>query len=78
MFELKQLSKDAIATVLAKAERYRLLNEPWLCSVPRPSIVLVEIGGGAGILPREHEGFRPWGEEDVIGTGVAGLVEWTV
>ena len=28
MFELKQLSKDAIPAALAKAERY-LLNEPW-------------------------------------------------
>jgi hypothetical protein len=27
MFELKPLSKDAIANALAKAERYRLLNE---------------------------------------------------
>ena len=27
MFELKPLSKDAIAGALAKAERYRLLNE---------------------------------------------------
>lgn len=28
MFELKLLSKDGIAGALAKAERYRLLNEP--------------------------------------------------
>src|SRR5919205_3139989 len=28
MFELKPLSKDAIEAALAKAERYRLLNEP--------------------------------------------------
>src|SRR3990170_5405592 len=28
MFELKPLSKDAVASALAKAERYRLLNEP--------------------------------------------------
>ena len=28
MFELKPLSKDAIPAALAKAERYRLLNEP--------------------------------------------------
>jgi hypothetical protein len=28
MFELKTLSKDAIPAALAKAERYRLLNEP--------------------------------------------------
>jgi hypothetical protein len=29
MFELKHLSKEAIPSALAKAERYRLLNEPW-------------------------------------------------
>ena len=28
MFDLKPLSKDAIESALAKAERYRLLNEP--------------------------------------------------
>ena len=28
MFELKPLSKDAVDAALAKAERYRLLNEP--------------------------------------------------
>jgi tetratricopeptide (TPR) repeat protein len=29
MFELKSLSRDGIEGALAKAERYRLLNEPW-------------------------------------------------
>lgn len=29
MFELKKLSRDGIEAALAKAERYRLLNEPW-------------------------------------------------
>ena len=29
MFALKPLSRDAIPGALAKAERYRLLNEPW-------------------------------------------------
>ena len=29
MFELKLLSHDGIAGALAKAERYRLLNQPW-------------------------------------------------
>ncbi len=28
MFDLKKLSKDGVAAALAKAERYRLLNEP--------------------------------------------------
>ena len=29
MFELKALSKEGVAAALEKAERYRLLNEPW-------------------------------------------------
>ena len=29
MFDLKPLSKDAVESALAKAERYRLLNEPF-------------------------------------------------
>jgi len=29
MFELKPISQDAISKALEKAERYRLLNEPW-------------------------------------------------
>ena len=29
MFQLKSLSKEGIAAALEKAERYRLLNEPW-------------------------------------------------
>jgi hypothetical protein len=29
MFELKRLSKDGLGRALEKAERYRLLNEPW-------------------------------------------------
>jgi hypothetical protein len=29
MFELKRLSPEAIDPALSKAERYRLLNEPW-------------------------------------------------
>lgn len=29
MFELKPLSREAIPRALEKAERYRLLNEPW-------------------------------------------------
>ena len=30
MFQLKPISKDSIPVALEKAERYRLLNEPWL------------------------------------------------
>lgn len=29
MFELKALSKESVPAALEKAERYRLLNEPW-------------------------------------------------
>jgi hypothetical protein len=29
MFDLKRLSRDGVAAALKKAERYRLLNEPW-------------------------------------------------
>ncbi len=29
MFELKPISRDGIPEALSKAERYRLLNEPW-------------------------------------------------
>ena len=29
MFELKPISADAVPEALSKAERYRLLNEPW-------------------------------------------------
>jgi hypothetical protein len=29
MFELKPISPEAVPVALAKAERYRLLNEPW-------------------------------------------------
>lgn len=29
MYELKPISRDAIPEALSKAERYRLLNEPW-------------------------------------------------
>ena len=30
MFQLKSISKESISVALEKAERYRLLNEPWL------------------------------------------------
>src|SRR3954462_1479516 len=30
MFQLKQISKESIPEALEKAERYRLINEPWL------------------------------------------------
>ena len=30
MFQIKKISKDSIPEALEKAERYRLLNQPWL------------------------------------------------
>src|ERR1044072_183456 len=30
MFQLKSISKESIPLALEKAERYRLLNEPWI------------------------------------------------
>jgi hypothetical protein len=30
MFELKPISRDSVPAALEKAEKYRLLNEPWL------------------------------------------------
>lgn len=30
MFQLKPISRDSVPAALEKAERYRLLNEPWL------------------------------------------------
>jgi hypothetical protein len=42
MFELKPLSIDAIPGALAKAERYRLLNEPWQAESICRDILLVD------------------------------------
>lgn len=42
MYELKPLSRDAIPAALAKAERYRLLNEPWQAESICRDILAVE------------------------------------
>lgn len=42
MYELKPLSADAVPGALAKAERYRLLNEPWQAESICRDILLVE------------------------------------
>ena len=44
MFELKQLSPEAIPAALAKAERYRLLNEPWQAESICQDVLRIEPG----------------------------------
>jgi hypothetical protein len=47
MFDLKPLSKNAIPAALAKAERYRLLNEPMQAASICEDILRVEPGNAA-------------------------------
>ena len=47
MLELKPLSKNAIPAALAKAERYRLLNEPMQAASICEDILRVEPGNAA-------------------------------
>jgi hypothetical protein len=44
MFALKPLSREAIPGALAKAERYRLLNEPWQAESICRDILAIEPG----------------------------------
>src|SRR5437879_3396438 len=44
MFALKPLSREAIPGALAKAERYRLLNEPWQAESICRDILAIERG----------------------------------
>jgi hypothetical protein len=44
MFELKQLSREAIPSALSKAERYRLLNEPWQAESICQDVLRIEPG----------------------------------
>ena len=51
MFELKALSKEGVAPALEKAERYRLLNEPWEAGSICRDILQVDPGNkGAQIV----------------------------
>ena len=43
-FDLKPISKDAVGDALQKAERYRLLNEPWGAQSICEDILAVEPG----------------------------------
>ena len=42
MFELKRLSPAGVEAALAKVERYRLLNEPWLAESICRDVLAVE------------------------------------
>jgi len=50
MYELKPLSRDAIPGALAKAERYRLLNEPWQAESICRDILAVEPENQAALV----------------------------
>jgi hypothetical protein len=50
MYELKLLSKDAIPGALSKAERYRLLNEPWQAESICRDILAVAPGDQAALV----------------------------
>ena len=50
MFELKPLSKSAVPAALAKAERYRLLNEPMQAASICEDVLRVEPDNDDAIL----------------------------
>jgi len=50
MFTLKRLSKDGIEGALAKAERYRLLNEPWQAESICRDVLEVEPGNQRAVI----------------------------
>lgn len=50
MYELKPLSRDAFPGALAKAERYRLLNEPWQAESICRDILLVDPDNQAALV----------------------------
>jgi hypothetical protein len=50
MFELKQLSSEAIPAALAKAERYRFLNEPWQAQSICQDVLRIEPGNRTALV----------------------------
>ncbi len=50
MFQLKPISKDGIPEALQKAERYRLLNEPFLAESICEDILEIEPGNNQAII----------------------------
>ena len=68
MFELKPLSPEAVTGALAKAERYRLLNEPAEAESICRDILAIEAGNQPALkiltlaltdqIPKEREAFQ--------------------
>jgi hypothetical protein len=52
MFQLKPISKEAIPLALQKAERYRLLNQPYLAESICQDILEIEPGNRKALLTR--------------------------
>jgi hypothetical protein len=50
MFQLKSISRESISVALEKAERYRLLNEPWLAESICFDILEVEPGNSKAVV----------------------------
>src|SRR5258708_3066678 len=50
MFQLKSISKESIPVALEKAERYRLLNEPWLAESICFDILEIEPGNTNAVV----------------------------
>jgi len=50
MFTLKPLSKEAVPAALSRAERYRLLNEPWQAESICRDVLAVEPGHQAATI----------------------------
>ena len=50
MFQLKPISKESIPVAIEKAERYRLLNEPWLAESICMDILEAEPGNKKAIV----------------------------
>ena len=78
MFTLKPLSREAIPGALAKAERYRLLNEPWQAESICRDILMVERGNREArvmlVLALTDQFPQGIGTQEVL-DAIAGLAE---
>src|SRR3970040_326323 len=50
MFTLKRLSRDAIEAALERAERYRLLNEPWEAESICQDVLVIDPGNRRALV----------------------------
>lgn len=73
MFELKPLHRDAIPGALAKAERYRLLNEPWQAESICQDVLRVDPENQAALVTlilsltdQFHQGLSAQEARDVV------------